>query len=167
MEPSTCADSSSGRKLLPEASKPSRSAVPISRLNSPRVLAGSVSRKRKARRPTRNVERASTRTTDGVSISPSALGTTASVVPSKLAIAELVVPRSIPTCIIVPHEPPEVSAPIITPSGLNLPALQRRSLIRQSRQIARILSHLLGLEQAPHDLSGAGLGQGRTQLDLA
>ena len=75
----------------PLAPSPSAVSTP------PRVFAGSPSRPRTARRPTVRPPRASSRTTDGVSVSPAALATTVTASPSYKAIAELLVPRSMPT----------------------------------------------------------------------
>ncbi len=94
---STSAASSSGFLACLAAAKSMACAVPMRRLNSARVFAGSLSRKRRARAPTVSVPRASMRTTDGVSVAPCALRTRVTFSPSKTAAVELVVPRSMPT----------------------------------------------------------------------
>jgi hypothetical protein len=70
--------------------------VPISRLNSVAVFAGSCSRNRRARVPTVARPVRSTRTTDGVIEPPWAFRITVTRSPSKTAAAELLVPRSKP-----------------------------------------------------------------------
>ena len=93
----TSADSSSGFFFAPDAGNSIARSVPIRRLNSAAVFAGSCSTKRRARVPTVTRPCLSIRTIDGVTVAPCALRTTETCSPSNTAAAELVVPRSIPT----------------------------------------------------------------------
>ena len=93
---STSADSCSGSSSRLEAGKPIFWPVPIKRLNSPRTLSGSLSKKRRALAPTITLPLESIRTTDGVSEVPWALRIRVTWEPSKAQAVELVVPRSIP-----------------------------------------------------------------------
>ncbi len=95
----TSADSSSGLRSIPAAGNAIPLPVPISRLNSAAVFAGSCSMNRRARVPTVIRSCLSMRTTDGVTEAPWALRTTDTCSPSNTAcVAEFrLVPRSIPT----------------------------------------------------------------------
>ncbi len=90
------ADSASGERDTPAAGNSIARPVPINRLNSVAVLAGSCSSMRRARAPTVTRPCLSSRTTEGVTAPPWALRITVTWSPSKIAAAELLVPRSKP-----------------------------------------------------------------------
>ena len=68
----------------------------MKRLIEKTVFSGLVTAWRRASRPTRRSPEGLTATTEGVSRSPSAFGTTVGSPPSMTATTELVVPRSMP-----------------------------------------------------------------------